>query len=205
VEGSRPVPRAALLALLARYLERHPGEAASVGRVRRLVAEHEDCFERTCVPGHITASAWILSADLRSVLLTHHRKLGRWLQLGGHADGDADTLAVALREAREESGMQDFRVIAEGDPALPLDVDVHAIPARGAEPAHLHHDLRYLLVAAPGQELVVSSESHALRWVERARLRELSVEPSLLRMERKARRLLGGQPERADLNRAHAG
>lgn len=151
---------------------------------------HPDCFERTCVEGHVTGSAWIVSADRRSVLLTHHRKLGRWLQLGGHADGDPDPLAVARREAEEESGLTELALLA----ALPLDVDVHVIPARGNEPEHLHHDVRFAFVAAPGQALCVSDESHALRWVERARLEELVREESLLRLERKTRRLLGVVP-----------
>ena len=75
------------------------------------VRAHPDCLARTCAPGHLTGSAWIVSPDRRRTLLTHHRKLGKWLQLGGHADGDADLLAVALREAREESGLRGLRVV----------------------------------------------------------------------------------------------
>lgn len=130
------------------------------------------------------------------MLLTHHRKLGRWLQLGGHADGEADLLAVALREAREESGMDRFTPIGAGPAGragalVPLDLDVHEIPARGAEPAHLHYDVRWLLAAAPGQALVVSDESTDLRWVPRSGLAGFVDEESQLRMERKAREILG--------------
>jgi hypothetical protein len=128
-----------------------PTESATVDAFERFVRTHADCFERTCAPGHITGSAWILSSDRRRVLLTHHRKLGRWLQLGGHADGDPDPLRVAMREAREDSDWCTSSRSGLGGESVPLDLDIHRIPARGDEPAHLHHDVRYLLVAAPGQ------------------------------------------------------
>ncbi len=181
--------RKPLLERLDGYLARHPDERVSVDHVIQFVRANEDCFERACVPGHVTASAWILSHDRASFLLTHHKKLGRWLQLGGHADGDPDPLAVALREAREESGMAEFALASPAD-GPPFDVDVHAIPARGAEPAHLHHDVRYLLVAGPRQELRASDESHALRWFPIGTAPELLDDESQRRMARKAERWL---------------
>jgi 8-oxo-dGTP pyrophosphatase MutT (NUDIX family) len=190
------VHRRLILDLLERYVEAYPVDLVHADHVRQFVRAHADCFERSCREGHVTGSAWILSPDLRRVLLAHHRKLDRWLQLGGHADGQSDPLEVALREAREESGLLRFTPLpgarnARGEPPLPLDVDVHLIPARGDEPAHLHHDVRYLLIAEPGQELVLSDESNELRWVERASLASFVDEESLLRMERKTRALLG--------------
>jgi 8-oxo-dGTP pyrophosphatase MutT (NUDIX family) len=190
------VHRRLILDLLERYIEAYPADLVHADHVRQFVRAHDDCFERSCREGHVTGSAWILSPDLRQVLLAHHRKLDRWLQLGGHADGQSDPLEVALREAREESGLLRFTPVpgvrsAHGAPTLPLDVDVHLIPARGDEPAHLHHDVRYLLIATPGQELVLSDESNELRWVERALLASFVDEESLLRMERKTRVLLG--------------
>jgi 8-oxo-dGTP pyrophosphatase MutT (NUDIX family) len=188
--------RQPLLELLRRYEKANPDEGGCVGRVRSLVEEHADCFERTCLPGHVTASAWILSPDRDRALLTRHRKLQRWLQLGGHADGDPDVLAVALREAREESGMAEFGVICgqglagESGPPLPLDIDVHGIPARGAEPAHAHHDIRYLLVAAAGQSLAMSEESTDLAWFHPGDLAALGADASLIRLRRKASALL---------------
>ena len=178
--------RKSLLDLLERYLARHPDERVSVDHVVQFVRANSDCFQRSCVDGHVTASAWIVSHDHERFLLTHHAKLGRWLQLGGHADGDPDTAAVALREAREESGMEKFSLV----PVAPFDVDVHLIPARGGEPAHLHHDVRHLLVAAPDQPLRISSESHDLAWFPRARAEEVLEGESLLRMARKADRLI---------------
>lgn len=177
--------RQPLLGLLDGYLRHYPEEEEVVARVRQLVEAHPDCFERTCLPGHITGSAWILSPDRSSVLLTHHRKLDRWLQVGGHADGENDVRAVARREAEEESGLTRFEDVGGCDPAQPFDIDVHPIPQRGDEPAHWHHDLRFLWIAAPGQELRISDESHDLRWVRRDELTQISNEESILRMERK--------------------
>ena len=101
-----------------------------VDRICRLVESHADCFDRTCRPGHITGAAWILSVDRRRALLTHHRKLDRWLQLGGHADGQWHIEEVALREAREESGLTHFDIVPINGVVMPFDVDVHEIPAR---------------------------------------------------------------------------
>lgn len=178
--------RTGLLDLLDRYLVRYPDELVAVDRIRRFVRAHEDCFERSCVEGHVTGSAWVVSPDHGSVLLTHHAKLDRWLQLGGHSDGQSDSFEVALREAREESGMNRFREPSGELVPLPLDLDVHRIPPRGAEPAHLHLDIRYLLIAEPGQELVPTEESHELRWVRLDEIERLSTEESLLRMASKA-------------------
>lgn len=192
--------RTPLLALLDRYQEAWPDERACVERIRALVRGHADCFERSCLPGHVTGSAWVVSADHQRVLLTHHAKLDRWLQLGGHADGDGDVRRVALREAQEESGMQDLSepgafgpddATARLNAPLPLDVDVHLIPARADEPAHEHHDVRYLLVAAAGQQPRRSSESKALAWFSWERIEREIFEESLIRMAQKARERLG--------------
>jgi 8-oxo-dGTP pyrophosphatase MutT (NUDIX family) len=187
--------RKPLLDLLDRYATRHPDEAARVARFRALVASRPDCFARTCLPGHVTASAWIFSADRRRFLLGHHRKLDRWLQLGGHADGETDVARVALREACEESGLDGLVFLgADGEPGEPfvVDVDVHAIPARPGEPAHAHHDVRFVLVAPAGAEPRASHESHALAWFALDELEHLEArgaDESLLRLGRKARAL----------------
>ena len=176
--------------LLDAYREHHPDETDCVDRIRGLVDGHANCFERSCLPGHITASSWIVSHDHSQVLLTHHRKLGLWLQLGGHADGETKVLDVALREAREESGMQNFRVVKSNASELPFDVDVHEIPPHKNDPAHEHHDIRYLLVAEPGQPLVMSSESKDLRWFPVEEIPSIAADESIVRMHRKARALL---------------
>ena len=186
--------RQPLLALLADYERENSSEVERIGWIRELVRKSPDCFERSCLPGHITASAWIVSPDRQRFLLTHHRKLDRWLQLGGHADGDPDVFAVALREAREESGLQTFERLGD----LPIDVDVHRIPARAGEPAHEHHDIRFLLVAGTDEDVVVSDESHALAWFEWETLGCDFREESLLRMAHKARRRLFDLPLDSD-------
>lgn len=189
--------RRPLLELLARYRRVFPGEQQMVDRICALVDSHANCFDRACRPGHITGSAWILSADRRRALLVHHRKLDRWLQLGGHADGQFQVDEVALREAREESGMSGFDFVPIGGALLPLDVDVHLIPARNdaagrlLEDAHEHHDVRFLLVARPGQQIRVSHESHQLAWYTPEQVMRLTDEESLLRMLRKTLALIG--------------
>ena len=177
----------ALRARLRAYRARHPEESATVSRFDAFVATHEDCFHRFCQPGHVTGSAWVVDPDGQRVLLTHHRKLGRWLQLGGHCDGDPDTLAVALREAREESGLAVRALEADV-----FDLDVHLIPARFREPAHHHFDVRYL-VTVEEERFRVSGESHALRWVPMAAVHELTGEESILRMARKWRTRAAGR------------
>jgi len=180
--------RRALHELLARYAEAWPAEAARADRFAAFVAAHSDCLLRSCLVGHITASAWIVSADGGQALLTHHKKLGRWLQLGGHVDGEPHIERAALREAREESGMTDFAFEpwGAGGELVPLDLDVHPIPARGSEPRHEHWDVRFLLRAGPGQSLAVSDESHDLRWFRPAELAAVTDEESVLRLQRKA-------------------
>ena len=174
--------RKPLLELLDRYRAQHPGEAATVERIRALVEAHPDCFARSCMPGHVTGSAFVVSPDGRRCLLVHHRKLDRWLQPGGHADGDPDVAAVALREAREETGLERLAFAGGAGERLPFDLDVHRIPARGGEPAHEHHDVRFLLIADPLETPVPSGESHAVRWFDREQLSALGVDAGVLRM-----------------------
>lgn len=159
-------------------------EAAMTAATMVFVETHLDCAERTQIVGHLTGSSWIVNTSRTRVLLTHHRKLGKWLQLGGHADGDLDLARVAFREAQEESGLKRIRLVS---PAL-FDVDRHRIPARSNEPEHWHYDLRFLFEADPDEPLVTSSESKALAWVELARIHELTTEDSIARMVRKTQR-----------------
>ncbi len=189
--------RRPLLDMLARYRATFPAEADVIDRMCALVERHADCFQRTCRPGHITGAAWIVSADRRRCLLTHHRKLDRWLQMGGHADGQWQIDEVALREAREESGLTGFDFVPIDGALLPLDVDVHQIPARYdpsghlAEDAHEHHDVRFLLIAHSGQQARCSDESHDIGWFTPDEVLERTNEESVLRMLRKALELLG--------------
>jgi 8-oxo-dGTP pyrophosphatase MutT (NUDIX family) len=150
-------------------------------RLVAFVAEHPDAFERTLLAGHVTASAWIVDPSRTHALLTHHRKLGRWLQLGGHVDGERDVRRAALREAFEESGLRSLRFATDAI----YDLDVHPIPARPDEPAHEHFDVRFAFVADPGEPLVVSAESRELAWVPIDALASYGVDESVLRLARK--------------------
>jgi 8-oxo-dGTP pyrophosphatase MutT (NUDIX family) len=174
------------LALLRRHEARAEpgGEAAMLADYFAFIAAHPDCLWRTCLEGHLTASAWIVDPSRTRTLLTHHRKLDRWLQLGGHVDGDADLAAGALREAREESGLARVRLVSPEA----FDVDRHRIPARGAEPEHWHYDVRFLLEADPAEPLAISSESKDLAWVALDDVARLNPDESIARMVRKTPR-----------------
>lgn len=135
--------------------------------VLEFLDRNADAALRSCAPGHLTGSALVVDASGTRSLLMLHRKLGRWFQPGGHADGDTNLAAVALREASEETGIAGLRV------AVPaIDLDVHLVSPPGEEP-HLHLDLRFLVVAGEGAQEVGNEESLALRWVDEAGLDQL--------------------------------
>jgi len=173
---------------LARHVPEDEHEAADLARIRAFVSEHADPFDRRIVRGHLTASALTFSRDSDRLLLLHHRKLERWLQPGGHADpGERTGEAVALREAGEETGIAGLVLHAAAP--RPLDVDVHAIPARAGEPAHEHLDLRYLVLAPPGAELArAAEETNDLRWFGWDELEGLDLDHGLRRALAKARK-----------------
>ncbi len=169
----------------ARAVDAH--EAAMTRTILEFVETEPRCAERSLETGHLTGSAWIVDRERTHVLLTHHRKLDRWLQLGGHADGDLNMAAVALREAGEESGLACIQILD----AEIFDVDCHRIPARQHEPEHWHYDIRFLLEADRHQPLTITAESKDLRWVPLDQLSDFSCEESLLRMARKTPRAGG--------------
>lgn len=146
--------------LLQQYTPRDEGEQADIGLMLTFIDKHENCFERSCVPGHFTASAWLLNRDGTHALLMHHRKLNSWFQLGGHCDGDSDVLAVAIKEAQEESGIT--RITPLSDKIF--DVDIHLIPALGDNPIHYHYDIRFLLQVQSDEHAIQNNESNALQW-----------------------------------------
>lgn len=142
------------------------------------VDAHDDALRRTCAEGHLTGSALVVDASAERVLVLFHRKLGRWLQPGGHADGEGNLAASALREATEETGISGLRV------AVPaLDLDIHRV-APPHELPHDHLDVRFLVIA-PGDAVVVGNhESLGLRWVDQEELAALAPDPNLLRLAR---------------------
>lgn len=137
-----------------------PGRSQHRSRVLRFCQEHPDALYRSCLAGHLTGSGFVVDAVSKSVLLIRHRKLQRWLQPGGHADGEGNLGLVALNEVQEETGLGELKVLM---PAF--DVDVHHIPARPGEPAHYHHDLRFVMVADRSQHLeLADGEVSDGRW-----------------------------------------
>jgi 8-oxo-dGTP pyrophosphatase MutT (NUDIX family) len=174
-------PVSGLAAAFDDYARRWPDEAATAGEFLALLSDPEDPFVRARLAGHYTGSAWLVNAGGTHLLMTHHRKLDRWLQPGGHADGDRDLAAVALREAEDESGLRDLVV----EPAI-FDLDRHWIPERGDVPGHWHYDARYVVRATGSEAFVVGDESHALAWRPIDALRDdPAIDPSIARMARK--------------------
>ena len=177
-------PVQALAAAFARHARRCPGQAGTAAGFIALLDDGQDPFVRGRLAGHFTASAWLLDRSRRRVLLTHHRKLGIWVQPGGHADGDRDLARVALREAEEESGLAGLRV----EPEV-FDLDRHWIPDHGGVPGHWHYDVRYVVHAGEGEDFVVSAESYALAWRDiDAIAGDPHADPSLRRMAARWRR-----------------
>ncbi len=166
--------------LLEAYSPEDPQQEEYRSRMLALLQGHRDCFERSCLPAHFTASAFVVSDDLEQVLLLFHAKLKRWLQPGGHADGDRDLGRVAVKELREETGLR------RNCPMELFDLDIHIIPENSFEPAHEHFDLRFLFFACPSQKLTQNNESTAIQWFPIRRLGLIDTDESVRRMAVKA-------------------
>jgi 8-oxo-dGTP pyrophosphatase MutT (NUDIX family) len=173
-----PADRLSLAGAFEHYACVWPEEAEVAADFLALLGDAQDPFVRERLAGHFTASSWLVNAAGTHLLMTHHRKLDRWLQLGGHADGDRDLAAVALKEAEEESGLTDLVV----EPAL-FDLDRHWIPECGEVPGHWHYDARYVVRTTGSEDFVVGDESHALAWrAIDALIDEHGIDPSIVRM-----------------------
>jgi 8-oxo-dGTP pyrophosphatase MutT (NUDIX family) len=170
----------------ARALVERCGPDDQRDRILAFLEAHPDALHRSCPDGHLTASALVVDATGDRALLMHHRKLDKWLQMGGHADGDADLAAVALKEAFEESGI-DGLTLATRD--TPVDLDVHEVRPPH-EPPHLHLDVRFVAVAPAGCVATGNDESHEVRWVDLDDLARTHDEPGMRRLAAAARSLL---------------
>lgn len=170
---------------LLRYRSDYDAEHQFVPQFTSLLG-HKRSFCRDHLPGHITASSWIIDETHRFSLLTHHAKLNRWLQPGGHADGDEDIVRVAFREAMEETGLSSLHLLMDSI----FDIDIHPIPARSDFPAHRHYDIRFLFQASREEGLIVTHESKDLAWAREPELSALTGgNPSIMRMAEKVRKL----------------
>lgn len=167
-----------LLQLLENHQPFNQEETHFKQEMIEFVNQNPDCFERSLLIGHITGSAWIVDKSRKFTLLTHHRKLDKWFQTGGHCDGDSDVLNVAMKEAMEETGLTDIQAIN----ANIFDIDIHEIPERKGVPTHLHYDVRFLLEADMNEPLIISSESSDLAWIELSKVSQLNDSQSIMRM-----------------------
>jgi len=179
--------RQQLLSLLKVYKTRFMEEAGFVSRAIRFIEAHEDCFYRELRPIHVTGSTWVVNARRDRVLLLHHRKLNQWFQPGGHADGDADILRVALKEAEEETGL-DASSIRLVDEAI-FDVDIHRIAANAVDSQHDHIDIRFLVEVDDTLVVPGNDESHEIMWVDLYQASSFNNNRSTFRMIDKTRRL----------------
>lgn len=181
VLGDLMPQRMQLLEQLRAYKAINKEEAATKAQIIDFVERTPACFVRSNTEGHITGSCFLLDPAGDKVLLTHHKKIGKWLQLGGHADGDPDILRVALREAQEESGIEAIEPVTSGI----FDIDIHPIAEHKGITAHLHYDIRFVLQAKRA-DYKISSESNDLAWIPLTLLSRFSAEnDSLSRMAKK--------------------
>lgn len=176
-----------LLTLLRQYKTVFMEEAAYQLRAIDFVQQHEDCFHRELSPAHVTGSGWVVNPQRTHVLMLHHKKHDQWFQPGGHADGHADILAVALRETMEETGLQPGAIQLLSSNIF--DIDIHSIPAIANEPEHKHIDIRFLLEINDALVLPGNDESHQVLWVPLNRVSSFNNNLSTYRMVEKTRRL----------------
>ncbi len=160
-----------------KYTPRTEEQALLKAKFEEFIAQHPDAYLRSNLERHITASAFVIDQD--KILLIHHRKLNKWLQPGGHCDGETDTLAVAIKEVEEETGV---RILAQDQPII--DLDIHQIPERKGIPAHDHYDVRYLLEADARLPPLQNHETLDLRWIPLSEIEQYTTEESILRVTR---------------------
>lgn len=181
--------RQQLIELLAHYRTPFIEEGAMVERSRYFVEQHENCFDRHLLPGHVSGSAWVVNQHRNRVLMMHHRKLGLWLQPGGHADNDPDILRVVLKECAEESGI-DIHAIRLVSEAI-FDIDVHTVYASAHDPRHEHFDIRFLVEIDDRLPVPGNDESHEIGWIALDEVMRFNNARSIHRLVQKTRRLAG--------------
>ena len=197
--GHRLMKRQKLLKLLDTYQAKDHQQALYKNKITSFVNGNSHCFDSHHPPaqgkepqeeiGHITGSAWVLSPDKKAILLTHHKKLNKWLQLGGHSDGESDVIRTAMREAQEESGIQEIQTLSHDI----FDVDIHIFPKKKNIAAHLHYDIRFCF-QAKSFDFIISEESHNLKWIPLKEITKNHFEESIVRMALKTEDFLNRTP-----------
>lgn len=163
---------------LIKYASTYASEIEDKAKMLAFLDANKDCFERFCEIGHFTGSCWIENSDGTKFLLTLHKKIGLWLQLGGHADGDSDLVRVALREAHEESGLKSIKLLS----ADIFDISLHRYVATCDKTSgHYHYDIRFLL-KAEDDEIHISGESSDLKWFDEPPLNDPKLGTDVVRM-----------------------
>lgn len=180
-------PRQQVLDLLERFVPFDDREKNSLQKTKSFIRSHSECFGHYYSPGHVTGSALVVDTQYRYALLNHHTKMNKWLQFGGHSDDHPSVADTALRETREESGLNklEFSPFVQGI----FDVDVHSIPPSMKMPEHIHYDIRFLLIGDKKEPLVKSYESKDLQWVKLENVVDYNPQPELLRMVHKVQLL----------------
>jgi 8-oxo-dGTP pyrophosphatase MutT (NUDIX family) len=173
-------------------------QAHTAKRIAHLIENEPRAAMRDCFPAHLTGSAFVLNEACDAAALIFHRKIQKWMQPGGHADGDFLLERVAWREAFEETGLEGLRFVrlpggAKDSPLLPFDVDIHLIPEHGSVPEHYHFDVRYLLVAKASSRFFQTDEVGGIEWIPLSRVAALTGERSVLRMVEKVQYLSAAQ------------
>lgn len=182
-------PRAKVIELLDQFETDDHREIADIKKIKELVEQHENIFVRDCLSSHLTGSALVVNPKTKKILLHNHKKLNKWLQFGGHADGETDLAKVAMKEAEEESGLTDLSFYAQ----QPLDIEVQVIPKKNDIPEHLHLDFRYLIFTN-AEELPTPEEheSQDLKFLDFQEAYELGdkLDYALVRLIKKAEKLI---------------
>ena len=167
-----------------------PQELEMIQRMITFIQTHDNPMDQKLEAGHLTGSAWIVNKERTKALFTHHTKLGMWLQLGGHAELEDESIKhTAIREAIEESGLRSVQLISEDI----LSVDIHLIPERKGIPDHLHYDVQFLFEADENESLSLTEESKDLKWIVFDDVPSYNTELSIRRMLEKGKQVFEGK------------
>ncbi|NMM48853.1 NUDIX hydrolase [Marinigracilibium pacificum] len=156
-------------------------EEEFIEKMIHLHNEEPEAYTRKSNDAHFTASAILIDQYCEEILLLNHKKLGRWLQPGGHADGEKNLPEVSMKELHEETNALSAKLYD----IIPFDVDIHKIPESGEVKEHYHYDLRFLWITDNKEEVRSNKESKGLKWVSISELADVTDEESFARIQRK--------------------